>query len=104
MVSASIFTWQGTLSALAAAGMGLVALGRLQQNAAAMRVMVLAGGPFWLLHDLIIASPVAIADAASLAAGLWHMAKEPRWAPSWRGTHLRTLLARGPITSCANRL
>jgi hypothetical protein len=27
--------------------------------------------PFWLAHDLLIMSPIAIADATSLLVGLW---------------------------------
>jgi hypothetical protein len=78
MVASSIVTWQGTLSMLSATGMALVAIGRMQQNAAAMRLIVVAGGPFWLAHDLMIASPVAVADAASLGVGLWQIFREHR--------------------------
>lgn len=76
MVASAIVTWQGMISILAATGMALVAIGRLQRDARSMRRIVLAGGPFWLLHDVLVASPVAIADALSLAAGLGHMARE----------------------------
>jgi inner membrane protein len=80
MVASSIVTWQGAVSVLSATGMALVAIGRMQQNPAAMRLIVVAGGPFWLAHDLIIASPIAIADAASLGVGLWQILKQDlRW-------------------------
>jgi hypothetical protein len=70
MVAASIVTWQGFLSVLSGTGMVVVAIGRVQTSARAMRIVVLAGGPFWLAHDLLIASPVAVADALSLATGV----------------------------------
>ncbi len=77
MVASSVFTWQGELSVLSASGMALAATGRMQQNARAMRAWVLAGVPFWLLHDILIASPVAIADATSLFIGVGQLACEP---------------------------
>lgn len=70
MVAASVFTWQGVVSALAVTGMVLVAVGRVQTNADAMRLIVLASCPLWLAHDLVVESPVAIADALSLAVGV----------------------------------
>ncbi|MGH6884064.1 YgjV family protein [Hypericibacter sp.] len=76
MVAASIATWQGLVSALATAGMVLVAVGRVQTNVNLFRVIVLAGGPFWLAHDLLIASPVAAADALSLVIGLGALARQ----------------------------
>jgi Bacterial inner membrane protein len=76
MVATGVFTWQGVLSFLSATGMALVAIGRMQRNAGTMRAVVLAGGPFWLLHDILIASPVAIADAVSLVVGLAQLAHE----------------------------
>ncbi|WP_088346884.1 MULTISPECIES: YgjV family protein [Rhodomicrobium] len=76
MVASSVVTWQGTVSLLAATGMALIAIGRLQERAGPMRALVLAGGPFWLAHDLMVGSPVAVADAASLAFGLGRLAWE----------------------------
>ena len=76
MVASSIFTWQGVLSFLSASGNALIAIGRMQRDGRAMRAMVLAGGPFWLLHDVLIASPVAVADALSLLTGLGQLARE----------------------------
>lgn len=75
IVVMGIVTWQGIVSALAVIGMCLVALGRAQAGAQAMRVLVLAGAPFWLIHDLLIASPIAIADAISLIVGLWSLTR-----------------------------
>lgn len=79
MVAASFATWQGLVSALAVSGMVLVAVGRVQTNAGIMRMIVLAGGPFWLAHDLLIASPVAVADALSLVIGLGALARHRFW-------------------------
>jgi inner membrane protein len=76
MVAASLATWQGLASALAASGMVLVAVGRVQTSASLMRMIVLAGGPFWLAHDLLMESPVAAADALSLAIGLGALARQ----------------------------
>ena len=81
MVGASVATWQGAVSALAAVGMALVAIGRAQTNAGTMRLIVLAGGPFWLAHDLLIRSPIAIADAACLLIGLWVVMRQRTATP-----------------------
>lgn len=89
MVASSVFTWQGVLSLLSATGMALVAIGRMQRDARIMRGVVLAGGPFWLLHDVLIASPVAIADAASLLIGLAQIAREQLTRRRRRGRRIR---------------
>lgn len=70
VVCAGAATWQGLPSLLAAAGTIFITIGRVQSNPRAMRLLVLCGGPFWLAHDLLIASPVAVADALSLAVGV----------------------------------
>ncbi len=70
MVASSILTWQGLISLLSTAGNVVIAIGRLQVNADRMRLLVLAGAPFWILHDLIIASPVVLADTLCLLVGL----------------------------------
>jgi hypothetical protein len=70
MVVSSIATWQGLISLLSTSGNVVIAFGRLQTNADRMRVIVLAGTPFWLLHDLLISSPVVLADALSLLVGV----------------------------------
>jgi hypothetical protein len=82
MVASSFATWQGTVSILAALGMALVAIGRAQSRASTMRVIVLAGGPFWLAHDLLVHSPIAIADATSLILGVWVLLRQPAAAPA----------------------
>lgn len=58
MIASIVVTWQGAISVLAAIGMVLVSIGRMQQNVVLMRVLVLSGGPAWLAHDLIVGSPL----------------------------------------------
>jgi len=70
MVAASIVTWQGMISLLSTGGNVVIAFGRLQTKADRMRLLVLAGTPFWILHDLLIESPVVLADALSLLVGI----------------------------------
>lgn len=70
MVVSSIATWQGLISLLSTSGNVVIAFGRLQTRADLMRMIVLAGTPFWLLHDLLIESPVVLADTLSLLVGL----------------------------------
>jgi hypothetical protein len=81
IVASTVVTWQGMISAYAAVGMLLVSIGRAQSGPQTMRLLVLAGTPFWLVHDLMIASPIAIADAACLLIGLWSLTR-----PDTRGT------------------
>ena len=70
MVVSSIATWQGLISLLSTSGNVVIAFGRVQTRADVMRMIVLAGTPFWLLHDLLIESPVLLADTLSLLVGL----------------------------------
>ena len=70
MMASSIATWQGLISLLSTSGNVVIAFGRLQTKADRMRLLVLAGTPFWLLHDLLIESPVVLADALSLLVGI----------------------------------
>jgi hypothetical protein len=70
MVAASIVTWQGLISLLCTGGNVVIAFGRLQTDANRMRLLVLAGTPFWLLHDILIESPVMLADGLSLLIGV----------------------------------
>ena len=69
MIASSIATWQGLISVLSTGGNVVIAMGRLQVRAEVMRGLVLAGTPFWLLHDILIESPVMLADALSLLIG-----------------------------------
>ena len=69
IAGACLVTWHGLPSLLSASGMALIALGRVQVIPSSMRILVLSGCPFWLAHDLIIGSPLAVVDALSLLTG-----------------------------------
>lgn len=69
VVGTACVTWQGLPTLAAAAGTLLIAIGRAQTDAFKLRAFVLAGYPFWVLHDLVVGSPVIIADVASLIVG-----------------------------------
>ena len=74
---ASVVTWRGVPSFLAAAATTLSTIGRMQTNDVILRVLLLAATPFWAVHDLIIGSfPGLIADVLSIATGatmlLWY--------------------------------
>jgi hypothetical protein len=67
---ASVVTWQGGPSFLAAAATTLSTIGRMQTNDVILRVLLLAATPFWAVHDLIVGSfPGLIADVLSMATG-----------------------------------
>jgi hypothetical protein len=67
---ASVATWHGPPSYLAAAATTLSTLGRMQTNDVVLRVMLLASTPFWAVHDLLVGSaPGLIADGLSMAIG-----------------------------------
>lgn len=67
---ASLITWQGLPSFLAAAATTLSTVGRMQTNDMVLRVLLLASTPFWAVHDLLVGSaPGLIADALSMATG-----------------------------------
>jgi hypothetical protein len=67
---ASVVTWQGIPSFLAAAATTLSTIGRMQTNDTVLRVLLLASTPFWAVHDLLVVSaPGLIADVLSMAIG-----------------------------------
>lgn len=70
VVGAAFLTWQGAPTIAAAAGTLMIAVGRVQPDPLRMKLLVLAGLPFWVLHDLIVGSPAVIADVLSLLAGV----------------------------------
>ena len=74
-------TWSGLPSVLSTAGMMLVALGRTQNDPARLRLLVMAGIPFWLAHDLLVGSPLSIADAISAIVGLSAILRHHRQPP-----------------------
>jgi hypothetical protein len=78
---ASVVTWRGVPSFLAAAATTLSTIGRMQTNDVILRVLLLAATPFWAVHDLIIGSfPGLIADVLSMATGATMLLRYPRCA------------------------
>src|SRR5260370_18962258 len=64
---ASVVTWQGLPSFLAAGATTLSTIGRMQTNDTVLRVLLLASTPFWAVHDLLVVSaPGLIADVLSM--------------------------------------
>jgi hypothetical protein len=75
MICVGIYFWTGPTSALAVAAMGLIALGRMQNNQLTLRLMILAGGVFWLAHDYLVGAWIAFsADVLSLTIGVGMLA------------------------------
>jgi hypothetical protein len=67
---ASVVTWEGLPSFLAATATTLSTIGRMQTSETVLRVFLLASTPFWAGHDLIVGSvPGLIADVLSMAIG-----------------------------------
>ena len=62
-------TWDGPSSLFATVGTVVLALGRAQLDARRLRKVVMVGTAFWLVHDILIWSPVAMVDIVSLAVG-----------------------------------
>lgn len=79
MIGAGIYFWTGPTSALCVAAMGLIALGRMQSNQRTLRLLILAGGGFWLAHDYLAGAWIALtADFLSLTMGLAMLANMAR--------------------------
>jgi hypothetical protein len=71
MIGAGVYFWTGPTSALCVAAMGLIALGRMQDNQWTIRILILAGSVFWAAHDNLLSSWIALAaDLLSLIIGL----------------------------------
>lgn len=66
MALVGFYFWQGPISAMSVAATSLIALGRMQSNEFHLRVLLLAGGGFWVLHDF--AGEAWIALAADIGA------------------------------------
>jgi hypothetical protein len=67
---ASIATWYGIPSLLAAVATTLSTAGRLQGNDLVLRLLLLSSTPFWMAHDLMVGSfPGLIADLVSMTIG-----------------------------------
>jgi hypothetical protein len=70
IVAVCFATWEGMPSLLSTLGTVLIAAGRTQTNPSNLRLLVLSGTPFWLLHDVMIGSPLVIADTLGIVLGL----------------------------------
>lgn len=71
MALVGLVFWQGPISALSVTAMFLVALARMQTNELRLRVLLLAGGCFWAMHDAIGEAWIALAadlGAATIGA------------------------------------
>lgn len=96
MAAAGIYFWIGPVSALCIIAMGLIAVGRMQKNQIALRSLILAGGAFWLAHDYLVGSYIALgADVTSLTIGLasLHLLSKYRLSPLSVGEALRVVQA-----------
>lgn len=71
MIGTGIYFWTGPTSALCVTAMALIALGRMQRNQWSLRLLILAGGVSWSVHDYLVGSWIALsADLLSLTMGL----------------------------------
>jgi hypothetical protein len=78
---ASVVTWQGVPSFLAAAATTLSTIGRMQTNDVILRVLLLAATPFWAVHDLMVGSFLGlIADILCMATGATMLLRRSRCA------------------------
>lgn len=70
MLLAGVHFWTGPVSAFSVAAMTLIAIGRMQQRQEALRILVIAGGVFWVAHDFAIGAWIAFAaDIGCLITG-----------------------------------
>jgi hypothetical protein len=94
---ASVVTWQGPPSFLAASATTLSTIGRMQTNDAVLRVLLLASTPFWAAHDLIAGSvPGLAADVLSMATGATMLLRR---SPMLRTARDRPVASR-PVLRC----
>jgi len=77
--SASVATWHGLPSVLAAAATLLSTLGRMQRNETLLRTLMLASTPCWTAHDLMVGSlPGLAADLLSMTIGTTMLLRRSR--------------------------
>jgi len=70
VAGATLVTWHGWPSMLAAAATALSTIGRIQRNEMLLRAMLLATTPLWAMHDLAVGSlPGFVADILSMITG-----------------------------------
>ena len=75
---ATAMTWHGRASLLSAAASALSALGRMQRNETALRVLWLASAPVWAAHSCGGIAPGLVADVACIAIGAWMLLQHLR--------------------------
>jgi hypothetical protein len=61
MALTGLWFWQGPISGLSVAAMVLIALARMQSNEIHLRLLLLAGGGFWVMHDVMGGAWIAVA-------------------------------------------
>jgi hypothetical protein len=88
MLALAALTWGGWPSLFAALGTVLLAIGRLQTDEKRLRILVVLGTAPWLVHDILIGSPIAIVDGASLLMGCLCL-----WLPAERRQRLLQAVA-----------
>ena len=60
LVTALVF-WTGPVSILSSLAMAFIAIGRMQEDERRLRTLILIGGAFWIGHDYLVASWIALA-------------------------------------------
>jgi hypothetical protein len=71
MALVGLWFWQGPISAFSVAAMTFIALGRMQSNEFHLRLLLLAGGGLWLVHDFVGEAWIAFAaDIGAILVGV----------------------------------
>ena len=79
MIATGIYFWTGPASAFCVVAMGLIALGRMQNDQRTLRLLILAGGVSWSVHDYLVGSSIALtADLLCLTIGIAMLANIAR--------------------------
>jgi len=96
MIAAGFALWSGPATALSTTAQVLVAVGRMQSNAIALRLLLMSGSLFWALHDFAVGAHIAlVADVASVAIGGFALV-----AISPLAARLRLLADRASCVAC----
>lgn len=90
MIVFALVFWQGPVTLLSICAMALIALGRMQTDERMLRILVIAGGGFWILYDFIGEAWIALfADIGALSVGIAALlALTVRIRIEWRSTAL----------------
>lgn len=100
---ASIVTWAGPASLLAAIGQGFIVIARMRKHVVPMFTLLLVGQLLWGIHDIVIGSPAAIAaDVVGLLVGAWMLGW--RWTHRAVHPHRRRIRGLQRIVECRQRL